>query len=287
MSVLPIDPQLLLTPEVSALLAKYGLTAQLRLTNERGEPASPELCAHLEQDLEGVAERLEHVRQLAVVGEMSAGVLHEARNLLTGVVGLSLIRSNEEFHLDLLRSEAARCSKLLNTFLSSASRAPGYPTAVDSGEVVQAIASLLAHEAATKRCTLVPQVPEDSPTIVTYVQELRQVLLNLALNAIQVSPEGGRIVLSSTFTDQELSFHVSDQGPGVPAGMQEKIFEPFTSGKPPAASTGLGLSTSRRLVQQMHGRITVSNNPSGGAKFTVTLPRSMEMPKSMPPGGPA
>jgi two-component system sensor histidine kinase HydH len=189
--------------------------------------------------------------------------------------------------MELLRSEAARCSKLLNTFLSSASRAPGYPTPVESGEFVQGIASLLTHEAATKRCSLVAEIPEASPTIVTYVQELRQVLLNLTLNAIQVSPEGGRIVLSTTYTDQELSFHVSDQGPGVPSNMQEKIFEPFTSGKPPAVSTGLGLSTSRRLVEQMHGRITVTNNPLGGATFTVTLPRAVEVPKSMPPGGPA
>ncbi len=285
MSALPIDPNLLFTSEVRSLLSKYGLSAQLRLTTELGEPATPHVCARLQRELEEAEQRLNHLRQLAVIGEVSAGVLHEARNLLTGVVGLSLIRSNEESHLELLRSEGARCSKLLTTVLSSASRAPGYPTRLDPFEFVNGIAALLSYEAKSNRCHLVSQVTAEAPSILAYVHELQQVLLNLTINAIQVSPEGGRVVLSTSLTADELSFHVADEGPGVPEEMLEKIFEPFVSGRPPSLGTGLGLSTSRRLVENVGGHLTVSNNPSKGATFTVTVPRRLEIPKSMPPGG--
>lgn len=274
MSRAVFDPKLLLTPEVRALLQKHGLVAQVSFTATRGGPATDATLGQLQDELLDAEQRLNHLHQLATIGEVSAGVLHEARNLLTGVVGLSLVRTSDETHLELLRNEANRCSKLLTTFLNTASRAPSYPSPVQPSELLDAIVTLLGSEAKNRRCTVCTEVTDDVPTVLTYGHELQQVLLNLTLNAIEASPEGGQVVLSTSFTDDELSLHVSDQGNGVPCEMLERIFEPFVSSKPPSRGTGLGLSTSRKLVESMRGRLTVENRSDGGAKFTVTLPRT-------------
>jgi signal transduction histidine kinase len=279
-----LDLGALLSPDVRAVLEKHGLVARVVVTDSAGVSPSDAEIVKLQAELVKASQRLGHLHQLATIGEVSAGVLHEARNLLTGVVGLSLVRSNDESHLDLLRSEANRCSKLLTTFLNSASRAPGYPANIQPREVMNAVVTLLGAEAKSRRCNLSAELPDDLPSIVTFAQELQQVLLNLTLNALEASPEGGSVVLSASYTDQELSLCVADEGHGVPEPMLERIFEPFVSSKPPSRGTGLGLSTSRRLVETMHGRLTVENRAPCGAVFTVVLPRHNRLRESMLPG---
>lgn len=274
----------LLSPEIRAVLEKHGLVARVVVTDPAGTSPSDAELAKLQVELAKASQRLGHLHQLATIGEVSAGVLHEARNLLTGVVGLSLVRSNDESHLDLLRSEANRCSKLLTTFLNSASRSPGYPANIQAQEVMNAVVTLLGAEAKSRRCNLSAEAIDDLPSIVTFASELQQVLLNLTLNALEASPEGGNVVLSASYTEQELSLHVTDQGQGIPEPMLERIFEPFVSSKPPSRGTGLGLSTSRRLVETMHGRLTVANRAPRGAIFSVILPRHNRLRESMLPG---
>lgn len=286
MSAPKLDPSLLLSPEVKALLTKRGVTVQLTLSNPHGEPLTNAESGLLAQELEQAGRRLNHLHQLATIGEMSAGVLHEARNLLTGVVGLSLVRSGDESHLDLLRQEASRCSRLLNAFLNAASRAPGYPTPVRPADLLEATSALLNAEAKSRPCSLVVTGADRAPTLTTYTQELQQVLLNLTLNAIEASPAGGCVTLSVSFTEQDLSIHVADEGAGVAPEVLDKIFEPFFTTKPLSRGTGLGLSTSKRLVEAMRGQLTVLNIPGSGAEFTVTLPRLLPTPKSVAPGVP-
>jgi signal transduction histidine kinase len=285
MSSAAFDPKLLLTPEVQALLRKHGLAAQVSFTPVQGEAVADATLEQLHEDLLEAEQRINHLHQLATVGEVSAGVLHEARNLLTGVVGLSLIRTSDETHLELLRNEANRCSKLLTTFLNTASRAPSYPTPVQPFEMLGSVVMLLGAEAKTRRCTLSSDATDDVPALLTYGHELQQVVLNLTLNAIEASPEGGHVVLSASYTDTELAIHVSDQGSGIASEMLERIFEPFVSSKPPSRGTGLGLSTSRRLVESMRGRLTVENRGDGGARFTVTLPRTTPPFAALKAGG--
>lgn len=274
MSSTSLDVTLLLAPEIRSVLKKHGLTAEISFATPQGDPPTAERLALLREDLVDADRRSSHLHQLATIGEVSAGVLHEARNLLTGVVGLSLVRTQDETHLELLRNEANRCSKLLTTFLNTASRAPNSPSPVQPAELFEAVVTLLGSEAKTRRCTLVAKLADDVPTLLTYGHELQQVLLNLTLNAIEASPEGGEVLLWTTHDESELSLHVSDQGSGVPDDMLERIFEPFISSKPPSRGTGLGLSTSRKLVESMRGRLTVQNQNTGGARFTVTLPRN-------------
>lgn len=273
--------------EVVEVLRQRGVHVDVRLSDAQGNELDPEALEDLTQLLEDADARLSHRRQLATLGELSATMVHEARNMLTGILGLSLMHRNQPPNLELLRNESARCNKLLNTFLSFAARSSGYPTLVNPYELARAVALLLDAEAKSKLCTVHVLVPKDFPDLVAPSQELRQVLVNLVLNAIQASPEGGIVELNAEEVGSRVLLTVCDDGPGIPEDMLETIFEPFFSSKPPPLGTGLGLSTSRRLVENMFGTLEASNRPSGGACFTVNLPRDRSLPKSYfpPPSG--
>lgn len=99
-----------------------------------------------------------------------------------------------------------------------------------------------------------------------------QILVNLIVNAIRYSPEEGSIRLSFTRTSGTASVAVSDQGPGISAGDEQRIFERFERAHPNEDGTGLGLAISRRLARSMGGDVTLDSAPGEGARFTLTFP---------------
>ena len=105
---------------------------------------------------------------------------------------------------------------------------------------------------------------------------IRQVLLNLLANAVKFTPEGGRILVSSTADDKSVSIHVADTGPGVPRDKHEAVFEPFVQLDRALTrttdGTGLGLAISRGLARGMGGDVTLQSEVGAGSTFTLTLP---------------
>jgi two-component system NtrC family sensor kinase len=102
---------------------------------------------------------------------------------------------------------------------------------------------------------------------------LRQVVLNLVLNALDVTPGGGSVRLCLEPVGEAAELRVEDEGPGVPEALRERVFEPFFSSKPEAPG-GLGLAISRRIVEEAGGRIAAEATASGGGCFRVRLPRA-------------
>jgi two-component system, NtrC family, sensor kinase len=112
------------------------------------------------------------------------------------------------------------------------------------------------------------------PPIACFPAKINQVVMNLLSNAIDASPRGGRITVRTRGDDRSVTIEVIDEGPGVPAELVDRIFDPFFTTKPPGSGTGLGLSISYGIVEDHGGTIGVETPPGGGARFTVTLPRS-------------
>jgi signal transduction histidine kinase len=116
--------------------------------------------------------------------------------------------------------------------------------------------------------------PEESEALPASGEEraVIQILVNLLGNAIRHSPEGGTIRLIFSRTPGTASVTVADEGPGVAAADQQRIFERFERAHPKEGGTGLGLAISRRLARSMGGDVTLDSAPGQGARFTLTLP---------------
>jgi signal transduction histidine kinase len=131
---------------------------------------------------------------------------------------------------------------------------------------------ILGHELKAKKITVERDIPEDLPTVFGYAGELNQVWTNLLDNAIDATPEGGRIRIEAVQDDGAVSVRIIDNGGGIPDEIRDRIFEPFYTTKPVGEGTGLGLDIVQRIVSQQHaGQVTLDSKP-GETIFTVTLP---------------
>jgi signal transduction histidine kinase len=119
---------------------------------------------------------------------------------------------------------------------------------------------------------------QETAPIAIDAEQIRQVLLNLALNAVQAMPDGGRLVLRSRQKDRSVILEVADQGVGIVAENLERIFDPFFTTR--ATGTGLGLSIAHQIVHSHGGEISVHNNSDRGATFAVILPLAPLQPET-------
>ena len=143
---------------------------------------------------------------------------------------------------------------------------------VDVGRGLSDTIALLGAKAKSRSVALTLQVAEDLPAVHGFGGELNQVWGNLIDNAIEATPESGKVEVNATCRGDKVMLRVVDEGPGVPAEMAERIFEPFFTTKPQGQGTGLGLDIARRLVQQHDGAIELDSRP-GRTEFRVVLPR--------------
>jgi two-component system sensor histidine kinase HydH len=213
-------------------------------------------------------------RHLAALGEMSAVLAHEIRNPLTSLKGHSqlLVESLSTLGLEKPRgkaervvTEAVRLEQITNDLLDF----------VRQGELDRAPTDLgqLLHQVASERVPperLVLVLPEESVVLPVDGGKLRQLLDNLVQNAVQAGDGPVEVELSAT--EPAVTVSVRDHGPGLPAGQEERIFEPFVTTR--VRGTGLGLAIARRIADRHGGTLTASTHPQGGALFRLTLPRS-------------
>jgi two-component system sensor histidine kinase KdpD len=221
-----------------------------------------------------------------------AAISHDLRTPLTSLVGLSESLALSSPHLnvlqlelaDALRNEALRMSDLVTNLLDMARMQSGH-VQLDMqwqsleevvGSALRARASLLAqHQLVTALAPTLPLVCFDAVLI-------ERVLCNLVENAAKYTPAGSCITLAAEVHTNVVQMSVSDNGPGVPSGREEAIFEKFTRGERESAKpgVGLGLSICRAIVQAHGGKIGVRPGPAGGAAFVFTLP--LGVPPAMP-----
>lgn len=208
---------------------------------------------------------------------------HELRNALTGVFGWAdrLVRAKSAENSAQAAREVyestERTIALLNNFLDlsrlDAGKLQPVWREVDIGAAMRRALTGFEPAAETKQLALVEDIPDACPAIVTDPVRLEQILVNLVSNAVRHSPPGGEIRVEVRPNTSMVEFFVRDQGPGIPADVQERIFEPFERFDPLSGEgTGLGLPVSRRLAEVLGGRLEVESAAEHGAVFTLTLP---------------
>jgi signal transduction histidine kinase len=277
------------TVETAAAAVRAGAFAYLV------KPAStPDLLLTLEQALRQVrlqaekrelARRAQVAEKLAAVGTMTAGLSHEIRNPLNAA-SLQLVVLERRLRklppleqppflepLKLVRDEIARLEHLLQDFLEFARPRELIQRPLDLEPLVRAVADLLAGEAERRGVQLERELPPGLPPVQGEDEKLRQVLMNLALNALEATPRGGRVRFSAQPRGDDVWIGVEDSGPGIEPSVRLRIFEPFFSTK--ASGSGLGLPIVHAIVSQHGGAVGVDSSPLGGARFWFTLPRAL------------
>ena len=222
-------------------------------------------------------------RTLQAIGRFAAELAHEVRNPLNAIsFQMALLRKIKDTCTDaacvgqiaevlgIVNEEIARLTKITQDFLTFTRRESLRLSTVDLREVAASAVDFLRGDL-EKRRIAVETVWEDTPILVSIDRDrFRQVLVNLLKNAMDVLPEGGRVVIAAARDNAgQVTLTVSDNGPGIPKSLAEKIFDPFFSGKP--KGTGLGLSIVKNIVETHGGTITLEPSVSG-ATFKITLP---------------
>ena len=218
--------------------------------------------------------------RLASVGRLAAGLAHEIGNPLAALIGLQdlLIAGGLEVHeqrdfLARMRSETERIHRILRDLLAFAR--PPAKSSAEPGDIARAIhdtATLIAPQRAMHDVRLRLDVPEALPRVTLGSEQLMQVLLNLVLNAADAVGTHGEISVTASAQTDSVQLSVTDNGPGVSAAMQQRLFEPFATTKDPGKGTGLGLAVCRGLVEAAGGSIHLDTTHAPGARFVVSLP---------------
>ena len=244
-------------------------------------------------------EQLRQAQKMEAVGRLAGGVAHDFNNLLTVVLSYTSLLyesldEGDDRRNDVLQIQRAgeRASELTRQLLAFGRQQVLQPTVLDLHEVVRGIEPML-RRLIGEDLELLMTDPAQRGFIRADVNQMEQVILNLAVNARDAMPEGGRLTIETALVDLDDAYarahegsqpgpHVmlaiSDTGAGMDKATQARICDPFFTTKEKGKGTGLGLSTVYGIIKQSGGSIWVYSEPGGGSTFKVYLPRTDDAP---------
>ncbi|MCY0995775.1 ATP-binding protein [Myxococcus sp. MISCRS1] len=220
---------------------------------------------------EALAAELERGRRLAALGTMSAVLAHELRNPLASLKGHAQLLAERVERDEVLRpkadrivGEAVRLEQLMNDLLNFVRSGELRRSGTDPNEVLRAAVE------ATGESSVEARYLPGHEKVELDAGRFQQALENVLRNAVQVSPAGQRVEVGVAQEGPALVFTVRDHGPGIPKGDEERIFEPFVTGR--LRGVGLGLAITRRIVELHGGSVSARTHAEGGAEFRLTVP---------------
>ncbi|MEK7469761.1 MAG: ATP-binding protein [Planctomycetota bacterium] len=227
-------------------------------------------------------------QKMEILGRLSAGVAHDFNNLLTVIIGVADLRfdllptgDSTRADLDVIRSAADRAARLTGQLLHFARNSKVKPVAVDASERLCETERML-RRVISEDIALVTRFSAEQPWIFVDPMQFDVVIMNLAINARDAMPSGGKLTIecaNSTGSGGEwLEVRVRDTGIGMTEDVKSRIFQPFFTTKEIGRGTGLGLAACHGIVTSLGGSIRVESEPGHGSVFIVTFPACEEGP---------
>lgn len=220
--------------------------------------------------------------KMASLGVLSSGVAHEINNplgVILGYAGYLESKMSEDDpnyqYIHEIKRESKRCKKIVQDLLSYARTPRPTLEPTNLNDLLQQIVDFAANHTDMRGITINTALASNLPLVELDGDQMRQVTINLILNAGGSMPDGGNLVVRTEAVDADhVRISFSDNGCGIPAESLEKIFEPFYTTK--ALGTGLGLAITRQIIEQHHGEIHIDSEVGKGTCVTVTLPTMQE-----------
>jgi len=240
---------------------------------------------HSQQELDTTRQQVFRSEKLAALGRLVAGISHEINNPLGGMQNcIKTMKRNpdhpqmQERYLNLLEQGIERIKGTVQQLLNIGRKEP---LELKQGDVDEMIRECLELTCMGRRNISLDLQPGIQRPVLASMEALRQVVMNLAGNAVQaMGNEQGEITATTRIVDNDLVISIADSGPGIEPEHLNEIFEPFFTTKGVGEGTGLGLSVSHSLVEQMGGKLSAHNRSEGGAVFTLRIPLQDQTPGS-------
>lgn len=229
------------------------------------------------RELRETVNLLLHTARLNSLGEMAASVAHEIRNPLAAIKGAFEIvaeavpadNPRREF-VTVVETELERLNTLVSDFLKFSRPRTPEKKPVSINTLISTVLMFASPQAQKRSVVFVTDLVEPLPHLLVDDEQMKQVLLNLVLNAIQAQPQGGTVEVKTRTLPEMIEISIRDYGSGVPPQARDSIFEPFVTTKPDG--TGLGLAIAYQLVKQHGGDLKLVNISGPGSEFVVSLP---------------
>ena len=241
----------------------------------------------MEKELQDTQMRLIQTEKMASLGSLAAGVAHEINNPLGGIlIYASLLMEdfadqNDPRVQDLKRivEEGTRCKDIVKNLLEFARQTESKFESIAINKAIDDVLFFLEKQALFHNIKTIKELNPDLPLIQVDPNPIKQVLMNMMVNAAEaMSEKGGTLTITTGINPDGSSIVIffKDTGPGIPPAIQSKIFDPFFTTKDVGKGTGLGLSTSYGIIQSHHGTIEVESVPGKGATFKIIIPITFE-----------
>lgn len=248
---------------------------QKRRESERAERINNELQTAY-ADLRETVDQLLQAERLSSLAEIASGVVHEVRNPLGAIKGAVEILEDElapdsprrEF-AHIAKTEVERIDKLVQEFFHFARAKEPNRQPIDINELTHSVKLIIENQALRQNVKVAEDLAENLPLVALDAEQIKQVLLNLAINSLQAMPEGGNLVFRTFQKDGSLKVETEDTGGGVDDAIKAKIFDPFFTTKD--KGLGLGLSVAYKIIDRHGGQIEIFNT-TNGTKFSLKFP---------------
>lgn len=218
-----------------------------------------------------------HMERLASIGEMASGIAHDIKNPLAGIAGSAEVIRDQlprddprKEVLNAILSHVQRLHHSIEGVLSYVRITPPHRIAIPLKNLLDRLLLLCGPEFEKKSIAVRVDTPDSLPLLRVDTERIQQALMNLTINAVQAMGKGGTLDFSAReILAGRVELRISDTGVGIPSENLNKIFEPFYTTR--EKGTGLGLATTRRIIEEHDGQITVESTPGAGTTFIIVL----------------